>query len=105
MTIYQKALEKENVYLAPEQFQKLENGELEDEHDSQSEVFSIGMTLINSGILNDDYLIFDMKNNKFNPQEYDNQIQNWILSKGYSEILKATILNLVSLNPMQRLTS
>lgn len=63
------------------------------------------MTLINSGILNDEYLIFDMKHNKFNPQEYDNMIQEWILTKGYSEILKATVLNMVSLNPMQRLTA
>lgn len=61
--------------------------------------------MINAGLLKDDYNIYDLKENRFNANVYDSRVRDWILVRGFSEVLKATVLNLISLNPMQRLTA
>jgi hypothetical protein len=53
MTNYQRAATKSIGYLSPEQLKKLFLIELENSPDIVSEMFSIGLTMIHSGLLTD----------------------------------------------------
>jgi hypothetical protein len=54
--------------------------------------------MLNSGLLIDDSTVpalYDFKTEKFNHTEYNRRINEWVLARGYSDILKAIVLNLV----------
>jgi hypothetical protein len=61
--------------------------------------------MLNAGLLKSDYAFYNLKDNTFNSSVYDSRIKDWILTRGFSEVLKATVLNLISLKPTQRLTA
>jgi hypothetical protein len=47
--------------VAPEELRQLEQGALENEHNSDSELFSIGLTLLSAGTLQDFTNNYDIK--------------------------------------------
>lgn len=58
--------------------------------------------MINAGLLIDDSNIaplYDYKMMHFNIFEYNRRLNEWISTKGYSDILKAIVMSLYSTNP------
>ncbi len=63
--------------------------------------------MLNAGLLIDDSNttpIYDYKTMQFNSLEYNRRLNEWIAIKGYSDILKAIVMNLYSISPENRIT-
>lgn len=83
---------------------KLELGGMDDIKNYSSEMFSIGMTILNAAMLNDFTEIYDVKKFKFKFDEASEDLQQWRDNTVYSEIFTAFISNLCSFEPEKRLT-
>lgn len=93
-----------NGLLAPEDFPLLQNNNLDNDANEQSEIFAIGATVLSAGILDDLSSIYDYKNKTYNFALFQNKKQIWADSDRYSPIFKSIILNLVSTEAGERLT-
>ncbi len=93
-----------NGLLAPEDFSELQRGSLENDHNTQSEIFAIGATVISAGILSGFEGVYNYKNKTFNTQAFREVRRKWANSERYSPIFKSIVLNLVDSNPGERLT-
>lgn len=91
--------------LAPEDFVELSKGATDNKVNTQSEVFSIGATVLSAGLLDTLADVYDYKNHNFNVAAFRAKLKAWAASPKYSEIFKSIILNLVDLNPENRLTA
>ena len=93
-----------NGLLAPEDVSELQRGSLENDNNTQSEIFAIGATIISAGILNNFSSVYHYKNKTFNTQAFREIKHTWANSERYSPIFKSIVLNLVDSNPGERLT-
>lgn len=93
-----------NGLLAPEDFPLLQNNNLDNDANVQSEIFAIGATVLSAGILDDLSSVYDYKNKTYNFALFQNKKQIWADSDRYSPIFKSIILNLVSTEAGERLT-
>jgi serine/threonine protein kinase len=91
--------------LAPEDLAKLELGATDNEENEHSEVFSIGLTVIAAGILENPSPIYNLKNFTFDKAYAADLIKKWKTSKHYSEVFRSIVANLVEFNPEDRLTA
>ena len=94
-----------NGLLAPEDFSELQRGSLDNDANTQSEMFAIGATIISAGILNNFSSVHNYNNKTFSTQGLRDIRRAWVESERYSEIFKSIVLNLVETNPAERLTS
>lgn len=65
-------------------------------------MFAIGLVMLNAGLLVDDANttpLYNYKEMKFNHLEYNRRLNDWMTTRGYSDILKSIVINLYSLNP------
>lgn len=77
---------------------------MDDIKNYQSEMFSIGMTILNASMLTDFADLYDLKKFKFKFDEANDYLQEWRSNTLYSEIFTAFISNLCSFEPEKRLT-
>ncbi len=103
-TNYKKAIDLEPSLLAPEDVEKLALGATDNEENVNSELFSIGLTVIAAGILENPSSIYDFKTFTFDTAHATELINKWKTSKNYSEIFKGIVSNLVQFNPDERLS-
>ena len=68
-------------------------------------MFSIGATVLSSGILHELTYLYDYKIQKFNYDELQSITSTWLAQGKYSLIFKSIILNLVDVDPQKRLTN
>lgn len=76
---------------------------LEDVHSFNSEVFSIGFTVLSAGMLEDFLRLYDTKSFRFNATEAEGLLEEWRTNTVYSEVLTALVSNLCQFRPQQRL--
>lgn len=63
---YRRAvLEEESGYLAPEDFERLRLGAMDNQVNANSEIFSIGLTLLNTASLQFQQELYNMKEKEF----------------------------------------
>lgn len=62
---YNKAMDNEVTYLAPEDMDRMEMGKLEDTGNFHSEVFSIGLSVLSAGMLQDFTGLYNIRNFRF----------------------------------------
>lgn len=79
-------------------------GTTQTNENSESEIFSIGQTLLSVAILEDLTGLADIKLHNFNEGKLQKSLDQLRVSP-YSEILKSTIDNMCELNPNERITS
>ena len=77
---------------------------MDDPKNYQSEMFSIGMTILGAALLTDFTDIYDVKKFKFRYDEANDYLHEWRINTTYSEIFTAFISNLCSFEPEKRLT-
>ena len=63
---------------------KLELGGMDDIYNFQSEMFSIGMTVLSAALLTDFSNVYDVKKFKFNYEVATNYIEQWKTNDTYS---------------------
>jgi serine/threonine protein kinase len=93
-----------DVLLAPEDFSELVNNAIDNKSNKQSEVFSIGATVISAGLLDDLRCAYKYKDKKFVSEEFNVIKDKWASDEKYSEIFKSIVLNLVNEDPSKRIT-
>ena len=91
--------------LAPEDMAKLQLGASDNEENNLSEIFSIGLTVIAAGILENPSGIYDLKTFTFNQGAATDLINRWKNSKHYSEIFRSIVSNLVQFHQEERLSA
>lgn len=108
-TAFEKAKDFENphldVLLAPEDFPELVSNAIDNKSNKQSEIFSIGATVISAGLLDDLRTAYKYKNKKFVSEEFNVIKDKWASDEIYSEIFKSIVLNLVNEDPAKRITA
>ncbi len=92
------------MLLAPEDFPELANNAIDNKSNKQSEVFSIGATVISAGLLDDLRGAYKYKDKKFLSEEFNAIKDKWASDEKYSEIFKSIVLNLVNEDPAKRIT-
>lgn len=102
-TNFSKAMDNEPTYLAPEDMERLEMGRLEDSANFHSEVFSIGLSVLGAGMLQDFLGLYNTRNYRFDNKEFDSWLEDWRSNTVYSEVFTALISNLCQLRPEKRL--
>lgn len=65
-TNFSKTFDNEPTYLAPEDMERLEMGKVEDSSNFDSEVFSIGFTVLSAGTLEDFLKLYNTRTYRFN---------------------------------------
>jgi serine/threonine protein kinase len=99
-TNFEKAKDYENasldVFLAPEDLAEISKNAIDNKANVQSEIFSIGATVIAAGILDDFKGVYNYKKLLFNHEELKIRTDKWVEHSRYSEIFKSIVLNLVS---------
>ena len=87
-------LNNDTTYLAPEEIQELQNGKHENSCDPNlAEAFSIGLTIIDAGLLTEAGVLYNFKSQKFDSEKAKEHF-NQFLNSGYSDFLKRTVLSL-----------
>lgn len=90
--------------LAPEEYlEKIDKPSGEEQE--QSEMFSVGATVLSAGILDDLSGVYGSHGTKFNSEAFEQRIGAWRSSPRYSELFKSIVLNLLEENARKRLTS
>ena len=79
-------------------------GNIEDNSGPQSQVFSIGATMLHASTLQDLSYLYDIKDYRFNYEEGRKILDEWRQNTVYSEIYTALVYNLCSYEPQKRLT-
>ena len=81
-----KLLEGQPAYLAPEDVQHLRNGtkRLELGASEPTELFSIGLTMLSAGILQNNIDLYDIDRMKFDKTEFLKRINFWLTRQRYS---------------------
>ena len=102
LTNYAKGLENQVTYLAPEELKELEVGKLENENNERSETFSIGLTLLSVANLTDFSDLYDLKGYRFDGEKLQQNLGYFIRNPAYSDIMKAMVCNLCSINETRR---
>ena len=82
--------------LAPEDLQPPTLGQLDNSANTQSEVFSIGATILSAGILQDLADLYDYSSWTFSAEKLSAKTLLWLEQQQYSEIFKSIVLNLLS---------
>lgn len=95
-------LSNETTYLAPEELKEI----VTSKHDSGcnpnlAESFSIGLTIIDAGLLGDSSRLYNMKSQKFDLDAAKQQFTEWEESP-YSDFLKKTVMSMCELDPRLR---
>lgn len=67
-----------NGLLAPEDLGELQRGALENDDNSQSEIFAIGATIISAGILGNFSSVYNYKTKTFSMQAFKDLRRAWI---------------------------
>lgn len=92
------------AYAAPEEVQELQNGKHENTCDPNlAEAFSIGLTIIDAGLLSESNHLYNIKSQKFDADKAREHFRDWSNSY-YSDFLKRTVLSLCELDPKLRAT-
>lgn len=102
---YKKAIDNEVTLLAPEDVAQLQLGATDNDVNTQSEIFSIGLTIIAAGILENPSSIYNLQHFTFNEAVATELIKKWKSSKHYSEVFRGIVANLVQFKPENRLTA
>jgi hypothetical protein len=76
----------------------------ENESNNNSEMFSIGLTILSAATLEDYSYLYDPKNNHFDKANLNSKLDKFKIFSLYSDILKGTILNLCELAVEKRLS-
>ena len=79
-------------------------GKLESNNHANSEVYSMGLTILSAICLEDFCPIYDMKNYKCNYKHLEERINNFHQNRAYSEIFKATVCNMLSMDENNRIS-
>jgi serine/threonine protein kinase len=105
-TKYQKSLDKVATYLAPEEVALLEMGATDFAKVAPTaEIFSIGLTLLSVGNLEDYEGLYNLETFKLDTAKLGSAISHWITKFNYSEVLRATVINLCAEDPARRMTA
>lgn len=105
-TKYQKSLDKVATYLAPEEVALLEMGATDfGKVAPTAEIFSIGLTLLSVGNLEDYEGLYNLESFKLDTAKLGSAVSHWIAKLNYSEVLRATVLNLCAEDPSRRMTA
>lgn len=86
---YTKAFEGQPTYLSPEDVHKMEMGGVEDRTNFNSEVFSIGLTVLSAGMLTDFASLYPSKSAtsksfQFDLEEGNHCLNEWKSNRIYS---------------------
>jgi serine/threonine protein kinase len=104
---YWKFLEDEknfNGYLAPEDMALLQSNSLDNDANEQSEIFAIGATILSSAILDNLHEVYNFKEKSISLVHLKEKKRIFVENSRYSPIFKATIMNLLSVSPSERVT-
>jgi len=72
---------------------------------SESEIFSIGLTLLNVATLTDFLSVYNLSHFTINLGRINEKLNEFKLSRAYSDILKGVVCNLCEFDPNQRVLS
>lgn len=92
------------LLLAPEDLAELAGNAIDNKGNQQSEVFSIGATVLSAGLLHDLQSSYDYKKFQFVSSEWEARRDEWAEHPKYSEIFKSIVLNLVNEDPARRIS-
>lgn len=110
------AYEKQRTYISPEEIALIEKGNLENTTNKVvSESFSIGLTLLQSGLLFSADELYSQEGRAINIVKLNQRINEWLNLQfpnsentaiiGYSPLLKNIVAALCQADPQHRLTS
>lgn len=68
-------------------------------------MFSIGLTVLSAGVLEDFSNLYDIKLHTFNEDKLQRKLDEWRINEKYSEVLKSTVDNLCEIDPAKRFSS
>ena len=74
----------------------LETSSINNDANTLSEVFSIGLTVLSAANLADYRSLYNTKTYQFNLTEFNQIVREWCLNDVYSDIFKATICSLLA---------
>ena len=83
---------------------QLETGKTEGDENSNSEIFSVGLTVLSAALLEDFSSLYNLKNYSFDFQKLNQKLDEFKISSKFSDIFKGTIVNLCEPNPEKRLS-
>ena len=109
------AFEKQLTYISPEEVALIEKGNFENKTNRLvSESFSIGLTLLQSGLLFNTEELYSVENRAFDVNKLGNRISDWLAmeftnSEGkltvYSQLLRNMVAGLCQIDPENRVVS
>lgn len=79
-------------------------GKLESNNQSNSETYSMGLTLLSAICLEDFTPLYDCKSYKCNYKYLEEKINHFQQNRAYSDIFKATVCNMLSFDENNRIS-
>ena len=106
---YQRVIEfnsyNSNSLLAPEDMALLQTNHLDNDGNEYSEIFAIGATILSAATLSNFSSVYHFKDHSIDIAMLRDKKTTFGEGEHYSDIFKALILNLTSVNPSERLGS
>lgn len=91
------------MLFAPQDLYQARKKSINNKHNTHSEAFSIGATVLCATLLDDLQSWYNYKQLDFLEEKYIEKCLEWQQHPKYSDILKSVILNLVDLTPYRRI--
>ena len=106
VTAYRRVvLEEDWGYLAPEDMDRWKLGAMDNAVNPEAEVFAMGLVLLATSTHKDHQDIYDLAEKEINRHVLDARMRRFQHDFYYSEIFRATLTNLLSIDPTNRLTA
>lgn len=101
---YEKLLDGQSSYLAPEDMEDLRNGTKRPDlgTNESSELFAVGLTMLSAGNLKENGDLYDTHKMVFDKPEFLRRINFWLTRQRYSETLRILVAYLCHLRAYKR---
>lgn len=102
---YRRAvLEEECGYLAPEDIERLKLGAMDNQINTESEAFAMGLVVMACASLQPQQDLYEMKENEFQEDLFFSRLGRLQHDATYSEILRGVVSNLLEIEPLKRMS-